>query len=136
MSYGMAAALQTAVFQHLEADGDLQALVGTAIFDVAPSGPTPGTYVTLGEEEARDRSDKSHDGASHDFVVSVVTDAAGFQSAKTVASVISDALVDASLPLSRGRLVGLSFQRAKAERVTNGTQRKIDLRFRALVEDN
>ncbi|KMW56581.1 Gene Transfer Agent (GTA) [Candidatus Rhodobacter oscarellae] len=135
MSYAMAAALQTAVFQRLETDLSLTALVGTAIYDAAPPGTIPGTYLVLGPEEVRDRSDASQAGAAHDFIVTVVSDGAGFQNAKNVATVVSDALVDADLVLSRGRLISLRFVRAKADRMSRGTQRKIDLRFRALVED-
>lgn len=135
MSYSMAAALQAAVFQRLEADVDLQGLVGNAIYDAAPPGNLPGTYVVLGGEDVRDRSDQGHHGAIHDFNVVVVTEMAGFQAAKTVATVVSDALVDANLTLSRGRLVSLRFLRAKAGRLAKGTQRKVEMRFRAFVED-
>jgi len=136
MSYAIASALQAAVFAQLDADPALQALVGDAIFDVAPPGGLPGLYVLLGPEDVRDRSDKTGHGAAHDFVLSVVSDADGFQTAKTVAAAVSDALVDADLVLSRGRLVSLNFLRARAQRVAKGAQRQIDLRFRARVEDN
>lgn len=136
MSYGMAAALQAAVFSRLQGDAGLAALVGTAIYDAAPPGGLPGLYVMLGPEDVRDRSDMTGAGAAHDFVVSVVTDAGGFSAAKDAAAAVSDALVDAPLVLSRGRLVGLYFLRARAQRVARGAQRRIDLRFRARVEDN
>jgi len=136
MSYAMASALQEAVFLHLEAEPNVVALVGDAIYDTAPAGALPGTYVTIGPEDVRDRSDCTQAAAAHDFTISVVTDSAGFQKVKAVASAISDALIDAPLTLSRGRLVGLNFLRAKADRLAKGTQRKVDLRFRALVEDN
>ena len=136
MSYAIASALQAAVFARLETDPALQALVGTAVYDSAPAGSIPGTYVTIGLEDVRDRSDVTGHGALHDFVVSVVTDASGFQQAKSVGAAVSDALVDADLALSRGRLVSLNFLRARARRVSNGNQRQIDLRFRARVEDN
>lgn len=136
MSYAMAAALQAAVFQALEASPALAALVGGAIFDAAPAGAPPGTYVLLGPEEVRDRSDASHGGAAHDFTISVVTETAGFHTAKAAATAISDALVDAPLALSRGRLVSLRFLRARADRVRSGARRRVDLRFRALVEDD
>jgi hypothetical protein len=90
--------------------------------------------VSLGPEDARDASDKTGDGAIHDFVVSVITDEAGFQTAKAVASAISDALSGAALALARGQLVGLWFLRAKARRVETGEARRIDLTFRARVE--
>ena len=136
MSYGMGAALQAAVFQHLEQDATVTGLVGTSIFDAAPLGNVPGTYVVLGPEEVTDRSDGSHSGAMHEFTVSVVSDTAGFQLAKTVASAVSDSLVDTDLTLTRGRLVSLNFVKAKAERSTTGAQRSVDLRFRALLEDS
>jgi hypothetical protein len=134
MSYGMAAALQAAVYQRLTADAVLAGLVGGAIHDAAPPGPVGGTYVTFGPEEVRDASDKTTGGARHDFVVSVVSDAAGFRKAKEAAVAVSDALVGATLVLGRGRLVGLWFLRARARRVGDADQRRIDLTFRARVE--
>lgn len=135
MSYGVAAALQEAVYQRLAADAALAALVGGAIYDVVPEGSLPETYVSLGPEDAADRSDGTGGGAEHRFTVSVVTQAAGFRTAKEAAAAISDALVDAGLMLSRGRLVGLGFLKARARRVQDGDVRRIDLTFRARVED-
>lgn len=136
MSYGMTAVLQAAVFQQLQNDTVLAGLVGANIFDAAPSGTVPSLYVSLGPEDVKDASDGSGGGAAHEFIVSVVTDAAGFLSAKDVAAAISDALVDAPLVLTRGRLVSLRFLRAKARRVLSGNVRRIDLRFRARLEDD
>lgn len=135
MSYGIAAALQAAVWQRLSGDAALTALVGAAIFDAPPPGPLPPTYVALGPEDARARADGSGQGAWHSFTVSVVTNAAGFQAAKEVAGAVSDALIDAPLALSRGRLVALNFDRARARRERPGDIRRIDLRFRARVEE-
>ncbi|MDZ4093312.1 MAG: DUF3168 domain-containing protein [Paracoccaceae bacterium] len=130
MSYGVAAALQAAVYQKLVA-----AAIGVPVFDALPSGAGTGTFVLLGPEDVLDTSDKTGGGAEHRFVVSVISDAAGFQAAKTTAGAISDALVDAGLVLSRGRLVGLGFVRAVARRLDQGASRRIDLTFRARVED-
>lgn len=135
MSYGGAAALQAAVFQRLMADTVLDGLVGSAIYDSVPPGTVTGTYVSIGPEDARDASDQVGCGAFHEFVVSVVTDEAGFQSAKAVAAAISDALTGASLVLARGRLVGLWFLRARARRVEDADVRRIDLTFKARIED-
>ena len=135
MSYATSAALQTAVYQHLVNDPILATQIGTAIFDHAPSGPVPSTYVSLGPEDARDASDVSAQGAVHDFTVSVVTESDGFGGAKSVAAAVSDALVDAPLVLSRGTLVALRFLTARARRVGNGGIRQIDLKFRARVDD-
>lgn len=136
MSYGVAAALQAAIYQHLSGNGALTALVGTAIFDAAPPGRVAGTYVSLGPETVRDQSDKTGHGASHDIVISVVSDAAGFATAKAAAGAVSDALTDPALTLSRGHLVSLSFLRAEARRVRNADIRRIDLTFRARVDDD
>lgn len=136
MSYGVSAALQQAVYQKLASDLALGSLVGTAIYDTIPSGALPDIYVSLGPEEVRDRSDQSGSGANHVFIVSIITTIAGFSVAKTVGAAISDALHRADLVLTRGHLIGLNFVRADAKRVGTGDTRRIDLRFRARVEDS
>lgn len=135
MSYAMSAALQAAVFQQLSGDGGVAGLVGSDIYDALPPGALPGLYITLGAETARDASDVSGAGAWHDLTVAVVSDAAGFQSAKTVAAAACDALNDAPLALQRGRLVSLRFLKARAKRESGGL-RRIDMTFRARVEDD
>lgn len=130
MSYGAAAALQTAIFQALVA---APALAGVAIYDAVPPGPV-GTFVLVGPEDARDQSDKSGPGAEHQLVLSVITDATGFLSIKTIAAAISDTLTDLPATLSRGQLVSLYFVRATARRVREGETRRIDLTFRARVQ--
>lgn len=136
MSYAMASALQHAVYQCLTGDVTVTGLVGNNIFDAVPSGTVPALYVALGGEKARDASDATGGGAWHEFTISVVSESAGFVQAKTTAGAISDALVDAPLVLSRGRLVGLHFRRATAARVGTGDTRRIDLTFRARVADD
>ncbi|MDH3264220.1 MAG: DUF3168 domain-containing protein [Paracoccaceae bacterium] len=134
MSYASASALQAAVYQRLVADTAVSALVGGAIYDAVPPGPLPPLYLSIGPEDVRDRSDKTGRGAEHDFTVSVVSDAAGFQTAKALAEAVSDALVGADLTLARGQLVELWFLRARARRVGAADQRRIDLWFRARVD--
>lgn len=135
MSYGGAAALQTAVYQHLVADSALDALVSGAVYDAVPPGTLPDLYVAIGPEDARDMSDATGDGALHVFTISVIENGAGFARAKEAAAAVSDALVDATLTLSRGQLVFLRFDRARARRVQSGAERRIDLTFRARVDD-
>lgn len=131
MSYAAAAALQSAVFARL---AGFPALAGVSILDAVPPGITPPSFVLIGPEVAVDRSDKSGAGAEHRFDISVVSDATGFLSVKTIAAAVSDALVDAGLVLSTGRLVSLYFQRAVARRLKEGETRRIDLTFHARVE--
>lgn len=132
MSYGAAAALQAAVFQKLVA---LPALAGVPVHDAVPHGGGRGTWVLIGPEDVRDASDASGEGAEHRFTISVISDATGFLAAKRVAVAVSDALVGANLTLGRGRLVSLGFLRAAARRLASGGARRIDLIFRARVED-
>ncbi|MEM9436329.1 MAG: DUF3168 domain-containing protein [Pseudomonadota bacterium] len=134
MSYAGSSGLQAAIYQQLIGDAALGALVGSDIYDALPTGTAPSLYVSLGPETAQDASSKSGPGARHDFVVSVIADASGFQAAKDVAAAISDALVDAQLTLSRGSLVGMWFLKAKAARSGNDDVRRIDLTFRARVD--
>lgn len=129
MSYGVAAALQAAIYQRLVAQ-----LPGVAIHDALPAGAGSGSFVLLGPEEALDASDRSGSGAEHRLVISVISDATGFLQAKEIAVRVSDALVDSDLVLSRGRLVYLRFLRAQARRLEAGMARRIDLRFVARVE--
>lgn len=137
MSYALGGALQAAIYQLLAEDTALAALVGTAIYDGLPSGVIPETYVALGAEVVRDRSDQGGAGALHRLTVSVVSTADGFATAKAVAAAVSDALSGALPELARGRLVGLWFDRASAKRTgSTGQSRRIDMVFRARVEDD
>lgn len=132
MSYGSAAALQAAIFGRLTAAA---ALAGVPVLDAVPSGVGTGTFVLIGPEDVIDQSDKTGGGAEHRLTVAVISDAGGVQAAKDVAVAVSDALVDAPLTLTRGTLVGLRFFKAKARRLDNGLTRRIDLSFRARVEN-
>ncbi|MEL6548787.1 MAG: DUF3168 domain-containing protein [Pseudomonadota bacterium] len=134
MSFAGSSGLQAAVYTALIGDAALTALVGSDIYDALPSGAVPELYVSLGPEDAIDASSKTGAGARHDFTVSVVTDASGFQAAKDVASAICDVLLDADLPLTRGSLVGLWFLKAKAARAGDSDVRRIDLTFRARID--
>ncbi|MCL5775587.1 DUF3168 domain-containing protein [Limibaculum sp. FT325] len=52
-----------------------------------------------------------------------------------MAGAVSDALLGAPLALERGRAVLVSFVSARTKREERDTLRRIDLRFRVLVED-
>ena len=136
MTYALSPALQSAVYAELVADPGLTSILGTDIYDALPPGVLPSIYALIGPETVRDRSDMTGRGADHDFTVSIVTDGAGFATAKAAAGAVSDALNGADLGLSRGRLVGLRFVKATAARRGSGEQRQITLTFRARVEDS
>lgn len=135
MSYALSDALQEALYTALANDPGLAVEVGGHVYDALPAGPLPELYVSLGPEKVRDASDMGVRGAWHDVSVLVATEAAGFRSAKRAAAAICDALDDAALPLSRGRLVGLRFLKAEAKR-RSGDTRCIEMIFRARVDDD
>ncbi|MFO7758522.1 MAG: DUF3168 domain-containing protein [Roseovarius sp.] len=135
MTYTVAANLQEAVFTRLTSDAALSALVGGAIYDALPGGAVPPLYVTLGPEDVRSRGDGTAGGAWHRLTVTVVSDRAGFLQAKRVAGAVSAALEGAQMALGQGSVVGVQFWRARAQRVTGGSRRRIDLTFRARVDD-
>lgn len=136
MSYATSFALQSAVYNALAGDQTLQGLVNGAIYDAIPSGTRPDLYISLGTETAKDASDVTGRGAWHRFAILVTSTAPGFSSAKGVAAAICDVLVDADLPLTRGRLVALNFDTARASRTDANNGRQIELRFRARLEDS
>lgn len=136
MSYVIAPALQAAIFAHLSSDSTLDTLTGGAIYDAIPPATPPATYILIGPEEAIDRSDKTGHGAEHRLTISVLTNDTGFLAAKTIAAQICDLLDAPALTLARGRLVAMWFDRATARKLDGNQTRRIDLRFRARVEDN
>ncbi len=131
MSYSASAALQSAIFTQLT---NAPALAGVSIVDAMPPGTPAGSFVLLGPEVAVDQSDKTAAGAEHRLEVAVISDAAGFLPAKTIAAAVSDALVGANMTLAVGRLVSLNFTRANAVRLDDGITRRIDLFFRARID--
>lgn len=133
MSYGMTAALQTAIYGVLSADAGLSAVVGAHVYDALPAGPLPPLYVTVGPEKVRDRSDISAGGAQHEFSVTVTSSAGGYHQAKEAAVAASDALLGTPLALSRGRVARVRFHRAKAAR--SGADRRIEIWFRARLDE-
>lgn len=131
MSYAAAAALQAAIYGALTA---APALSGVSIVDAMPPGTTPGTFILIGPEVVLDQSDGTGAGAEHRFTISVISDATGFLTAKTLAAAASTAVLGGGVSLATGSLVSIGFQRAVARRLDEGTARRIDMTFRARVE--
>ena len=137
MSYLASAALQGAVYQCLRTDPALAELIGDAVYDALPIDPPSGVYVSLGPEDVRDMSDSGGGAARHDFIVSVLAgtdEGAGFRAVKEAAVAVSAALEGADLVTEVGHVAGLWFLRARAKRVENGAERRVDLTFRALMD--
>lgn len=135
MTYACAPALQTAIYARLAGDPVLSDLLGGAVFEAPPAGDVPPIYLSLGPEDVAEMSCKTGRGAIHRLTLSVVSDAASFLVAKQAAAAANDALISAPLTLSRGTVVSVRFDRARARRDRSGAKRRIDLRFRVAVDD-
>ena len=136
MSYAVSHALQTAVYGALSGDASLTALVGAAIYDAVPPGTVPELYVSIGPEEVSAKQDSAGNITTHLLILSVIGSGAGFASLKAAAGAVSDALSGAPLSLSRGHLISLEFQKARARKISENQERQIELWFRAIVEDS
>ncbi|PWJ19150.1 DUF3168 domain-containing protein [Jannaschia seohaensis] len=135
MTYAMGASLQTAVYGTLASDPALDGMLAGAIYDVVPQR-APDLFIALGPEDAVGIGDATGQGARHDLRISVVTKREGYSAAKAAAVLVSDALLGAPLSLTRGRLVSLRFLKARARRDEGENTRRIDLWFRARVDDD
>lgn len=135
MTYAMGGSLQMAVYSRLVADPALDAMIGGAVFDAVPQA-APDLFVALGPEDVLGRADATGAGARHDMRVSVVTRREGYSAAKAAAARVSDALLGTKLTLTRGRVVWLSFLKARARRDEGEGTRRIDLWFRARLDDD
>lgn len=133
MSYSASAALQTALFGVLNAASSLS---GAQVIDALPPGGGSGTFILIGPEEVTDRSDSTGRGAVHRFTLSVISTATGFLAAKQLAGAACDVLLSASpsLPAAAGRIVQITFEKAQARRLDDGSTRRIDMTFRARIE--
>lgn len=130
MGYAAAPHLQEAVYAKLSSAAEL---TPTPVYDDVPAAP-PGTFILIGPEDVRDAGDITGGGARHRFEVSVISDAAGFLSAKGLAARISALLEAGDLTLAEGHLVSLAFERAQAIRLEEGAMRRITLTFNARID--
>lgn len=148
MTAALSLPLQRALFAVLSADaGLLAALGGPRIYDAPPHAdgpdrPGPGPFLLLGDETIRPWFDQTGDGAVHDLRFRIVSFAPGYAEAKAIAAALSDALAGAPPSLSRGRIARIQFLGAEARRGGGGgggsdrVARRLDLRFRVVIEDD
>lgn len=138
MSIVLSASMQAALFETLVTDPALSALIGDAVYDATPAtdGSVPmGEYLTIGTGDIRPFDTATSAGGVHDFDVTVHSASEGFSKAKLVAAAVGQALSDAALPIAGGTTVALRFVRARAKRGAAPELRRIELRFRAVLEE-
>ena len=139
MTYALSWPLQEAVFGALSGAPAVTALVGDRIYDAPPpfeADDAPDVpWITLGDERVDDWSTKDGAGAVHLLSVAVHAPRRGFGEAKRIAGAVCDALTISPLAPSRGRVVHVGFVSGRTRRNEEDAVRRVELRFRALVED-
>jgi hypothetical protein len=138
MTFAFSWPLQKALFAALAADPAVGALAGPRIWDEADAAAVAaaggGACVILGEETVEPWSTADDDGAAHVVTVAVVADGGGFGALKRLAGAVCDVAL-APLALERGRVVSSRFLGGAARREAKGRSRRIELRFRIVVEE-
>jgi hypothetical protein len=135
VSYEFSWPLQQALFAALTADPAVQALADGRVFDAAPhadEGGAAGPCVLIGDETVEPWSTATDRGAEHVVTLSAVGPERGFGPVKRLAGAVCDAALGPLAP-SRGRVVNSSFLGARAVRTQTG--RRIDMRFRIVIEE-
>ncbi|MEL6773335.1 MAG: DUF3168 domain-containing protein [Pseudomonadota bacterium] len=139
MTYALAWPLQQAVFALLSADAGVEAVAPGRVFDAPPplqgEAESEPPYAVIGDETVQEWSAADGDGAAHTLGVSIFASERSFAAAKRMAGAICDAMLASDLALSRGRVVLVAFLSARTRREERDRLRRIDLRFRVLVED-
>jgi hypothetical protein len=136
MTYAFGWSLQKALMSALRANPAVAAIVGDRVHDAAPPGAgRPGAaYVLLGDEKTAPWSTASDAGAAHDVSISAVTSEPGFATAKALAAAVSEAVLGVG-GLERGRVVDVRFLGARTRRSRSDEGRRVDMRFRVVIED-
>lgn len=131
---GLSWPLQQALFARLSGDDAVFALCGGRVSDEPLSVPLQGPAVVIGEESVSPWDTATDRGAEHVVTVAVLGPVSGFSALKTLAAAVCDA-IEPGFPLAQGRLVSSRLLKATARRAADGA-RRIDLRFRIVIEDD
>ena len=139
MTYALSWPLQQAVYGAFTADPAITGIVGERIYDAPPpfaaDDMPDAPWITFGDERVDDWSTKDSAGAVHLLSVAVHAPRHGFADAKRIAGAVCDALTAAPLVPSRGRVVHVGFVSGRTKRSGADAMRRVELRFRVLVED-
>jgi hypothetical protein len=135
VSYAASAALQKAIFGHLQAANRPSDWDEIPIVDALDQGLVPDTYISIGPETVRQASTKTSRGAEHRITIAVTSASGGFYRLKEIAGWVCEHLDGTRPNLPIGTLCALEFLRAQARRGPTGAARSIDLSFRAIIHD-
>ena len=139
MTYALSWPLQEALFSLIKDDPACIQFFGSRIYDFAqPFGQdaeADGPYLIIGDEEARDWSTGTDDGAVHTVRLDVWASQRSFDEAKRAAGAVSDAILSGDIVPSRGQVINARFIDAKTRRTENDSLRGVQMRFRIVIED-
>lgn len=126
-------ALQQAIFAALSASSDLQALIGTRLFDAVPR-ESAFPYAVIGDDAETNGDTATESGSVHIADVEIWSRGGGHKESKAVADVVRATLDGASLSPSGQTLVGIRYQGTDFARQTDGETYRATLHFRAVME--
>lgn len=139
MTYALAWPLQEAIYGVIGADAACVQFFDQRVFDGAVPFPVEaepeGLYLTIGDEQVRDWSTGTDDGAEHIVQLTIHAPRRGFGDAKQAAAAVFEALTAGPYALSRGRIVNVRFLEARTRRAEGDAFRQIEMRFRFVLED-
>jgi hypothetical protein len=124
-----------AIYAALAADAPLTALIGAnRVFDQPPAAALP-TYVTIGDETARDYGSSAGDAQEHTVTIHTWSAQPSSVTCKEIMAAVRAALHEQPLALSAGRLVYLRQEFKETMRDPDGVTQHGLQRFRALTEN-
>jgi hypothetical protein len=126
-------ALQQAIFAALAASSDLQALIGTRLFDEVPR-ESVFPYAVIGDDAETNGDTSTESGSVHIADVDIWSRGGGHKESKAIADVVRATLDGAALSPSGQTLVGIRYQGADFARQTDGETYRATLHFRAVME--
>ena len=126
-------ALQQAIFSALSASTDLQALIGTRLFDEVPR-ESAFPYAVIGDDAETNYDTATESGSQHIAAVDIWSRGGGHKECKSIADVVRATLDGAALSPTGQTLVGIRYQGADFARATDGETYRATLHFRAVME--
>jgi Protein of unknown function (DUF3168) len=134
MTTAASSALRAAVYDALNADASLTALLGGAkVYDEPPRGAA-FPYVTLGEARVADYSTDQTPSEEHQMTLHAWSRQGGMREAHLIAGAMLQVLDDAALTLTDHTLINFRFSVADVRREADGRTYHALVRFRAVTE--
>jgi hypothetical protein len=138
MTYAFSWSLQKALFAALAADPAVGALAGGRVWDegdaAAVAAAGDGPCVIVGDEAVEPWSSATDEGAAHVVTIAAFAESGGFGALKRLAGAVCDVVLG-PMTLERGRVVSSRFVGGRTRREEKGRVRRVELRFRIVVED-